>query len=83
MDSAWTAAAELGKQLLRAAAAGGPEVPALRVALGASVFASRLVTLAAEATGAGPHALDRALDLAALVIDLAGAVDQPAEREVG
>ncbi len=83
VDSAWTAAAELGKQLARAAAAGSSDAHALRVALGANVFASRLVALAAEAMGSGPNALDRALELAALVIDLASAVGAPAELEVG
>jgi integrase len=84
LDSAWTGAAELAKQLARAAAAGSPEVHALRIALGASVFASRLVTLAAEAMGSGPHAIDRAIELAAIVIDLGAiAAASSAEREVG
>jgi len=71
VDSVWTAPADLARRLAQAAAAGSPEAHTLRIALGASVFASPLVTLAAEATGNGPHALDRALELAALLIDLA------------
>jgi integrase len=72
-DSAWTTAADIARQLAQAAAAGSPEAHVLRRALGASVFASRLVTLAGQATGDGPHALDRALELAALVLDLEAA----------
>jgi len=75
VDSAWTAAAELAERLARAAASSDPSADGLRIALARAVLNSELVIAAGDALGGGPHALTRALDLAAMVLDLERAAD--------
>lgn len=68
VGSAWTAAESAAEELLRAAAAGA-DCSGLVRALAAAVLSAAPVTLAGAALAGGPHALDRALELAALVLD--------------
>jgi hypothetical protein len=64
---AWTAAEPVAEELLRAAAA-GTDCSELVRALAAAVLSAAPVTLAGAALAGGPHALDRALELAELVL---------------
>ncbi len=65
---AWAGAEDAAERLVRAAAA-GEDCSGLVRELAASVLSSAPVTLAGAALAGGPHALDRALELAALVLD--------------
>lgn len=73
VGSAWTAA----EKLVRSAAA-GEDCAALVRALAADVLAERRFALAAAALAGGPHALDRALELASLVLG-SGVSDREAD----
>lgn len=66
MGSAWTDSKSVAVALLRAAR-DGEDCGKLVVALAGSVLGSPLVALASAALAGGPHALDRALELAALI----------------
>jgi integrase len=68
VGSAWTTALEPAERLLRAAAA-GEECGDLVRQLAGAVLAAPTVALAAAALAGGPHALDRALELAALILE--------------
>lgn len=72
--SAWLR--QMAERLLRAAAA-GEECSALLDALAAGVLATESVQLAAQIRAGGPHALDRGIELAALL--LGHVEDQDAE----
>jgi integrase len=68
VGSAWATVRAPAERLARAAAAGEDCGDLLR-ALAAAVLATRPVALAAAALAGGPHALDRGLELAALILE--------------
>lgn len=70
LAASWTGLLVHATELARRVEA-GEEHDAALAALAVSVLASPLVRLATEALAGGPHALDRGLELAALVVALA------------